>query len=70
MLTFFSGLHSDQYLTLADPYFKTVDMSKQCGAYHERQWEQAQTAATAPALHCFLGGGEVNAKSLPMGLLK
>lgn len=34
MLTFFSGLHSDQYLTLADPYFKTVDMSKQCGAYH------------------------------------
>lgn len=57
MLTFFSGLHSDQYLTLADPYFKTIDTSLQRGAHHEHQWEEAQTALTAPALLCFLEGG-------------
>lgn len=70
MLTFFSGLHSDQYLTLADPYFKTIDMSKQCGAYHERQWEQAQTGSLLQLCSASWRGEEVSVKSLPMGPLK
>lgn len=53
----FSGLHSDQYLPLADPFCKTVGMSMRCRAYPQRQQERAPVAVVAPFLHSFLEGG-------------